>query len=147
MTPTAEDVRRHESAHASMARLLGVEVLLVDVTGDATALGRCHHALQVRTPADAIRRLLIVLAPMVEAGTGVPGWPPRRDGSTDERSIAALVEALGLGEDDYLELVSATGDLVLSREFQTLALRIEGLLAHCPRLTAPTIAALEAMEA
>src|SRR5215204_5000115 len=101
----AERLAAHEAGHACACVLLGVTVRLVDVAGDATALGRVRHDLeQIRNRDDARKRMIIILCGWIESVEDwdeLPSWPLDPDASTDEHNLDALAEYLQLDRKRY----------------------------------------------
>lgn len=99
----AERTAAHEAGHACACVLLGVDVWLIDVAGDAEALGRVRHGLEdILSPDDARKRMLIILCGQIEGAEDwdeVPCWPLNPNASTDENNLHALGDYLGLDGD------------------------------------------------
>jgi len=134
----AERIAAHEAGHACACVLLGVPVRLVDVAGDAKALGRVRHGLEdIKTPDDARKRMLIVLCGQIEGADHwheVPSWPLNPNASTDEYNLHALAEYLRLDERGYNKIAGEALALTLAPEYQMLHVAITGMLGYFPRI-------------
>jgi hypothetical protein len=140
----AERIAAHEAGHACACVVLGVPVRLIDVAGDATALGRVRHGLeQVTSREDARKRILIILCGLIEGADDwddVPAWPLRTYVSTDELNLQGMAEYLGLDRESYDALRFEALRLTLDREYQLLFGAITGMLAYHPRIGPELIA-------
>jgi hypothetical protein len=118
--------------------VLGVPVHLVDVVGDAETLGRVRHGLEdIRTPEDAHKRMLIILAGQIEGAEHwheVPAWPLNPNASRDEYNLDALAEWLDLDEKGYGEVVYRALKLTLDPFYQSLHTAVTGMLSYTPRI-------------
>ena len=134
----AERIAAHEAGHACACVVLDVPVRLVDVAGDATALGRVRHGLeQVDNPDDARKRMMIILCGWIESVEDwdeLPGWPLETHRSTDEANLAGLADYLGLDSRGYNDLKYDALKLTLDREYQSLHIAITGMLGYTPRI-------------
>jgi hypothetical protein len=113
MTP-AERTAAHEAGHACARVVLGVPVRLIDVVGDATALGVVRHDLeQSNNRDDARKRTLIILCGQIEGAdhwAHVPSWPLYRE---------VAVDAL---------------NLTLDPLYQSLHVAVTGMVGYTPRI-------------
>jgi hypothetical protein len=143
----AERTAAHEAGHACACVVLGVPVRLVDVAGDAEALGRVRHGLeQVSTPEDAHKRMLIILAGQIEGADhwdDVPSWPLQPNASTDEYNLDALAEYLGLDEKGYRQIAREALELTCSPDYYMLHQAVSGMLGYFPRIGPQMIARLD----
>jgi hypothetical protein len=144
-----ERIAAHEAGHACACVMLGVPVRLVDVAGDATALGRVRHGLEdVRTPEDVRKRMLIILAGLIEGADewgDYPSWPLNPNISTDEHNLAALCDYLKLDERGYRSIACETVQLAATPEYQMLHGAVTGMLGYFPTIGEATIRWLEQM--
>lgn len=135
---TREYVAAHEGGHAVALVLLGVGVKLIDIAGDATALGRVHHegAENMCSREDAIKRMLIILSGplMSDSWEAIPKWPLSKHRSTDEYNLAVISEALGLEKRDYDKVLHEALKLTCNREFERLHVAVTGMLDYVPRI-------------
>jgi HK97 family phage prohead protease len=114
-----------------MCLLLGVPVQLVDVTGDATALGRVHHELGTTVTDDEhATRMKIILGGLIESAESIadlPAWPLNSNhGTTDQRQLALLAKALGLDRAGYSGIVDEALELWQSPEYK----RLHAVISH-----------------
>ncbi len=133
-----ESIAAHEAGHACACVLLNVGVKLIDIAGDATALGRVRHEGEdnIRTREDARKRMLIILCGPFESDDweAIPKWPLHPGRSTDEYNLKALADALGLDERGYNDVLFEAIDLTLTPEYRMLHTAITGMLDYVPRI-------------
>jgi hypothetical protein len=80
--------------------------------------------------------IAVVLGPMA-SGSPPPRWKPRRDADdSDEVAAAALVEHLGLAENDYRAAIAIAGHLLDDPRFKTAHALLCAALARVPVLDA-----------
>jgi hypothetical protein len=134
----AERLAAHEAGHAAAAVVLGVPVRLVDVAGDATALGRVRHDLeQIHSPDDARKRMKIILCGWIESVEDwdeLPSWPLDPNASTDEHNLHALAGYLRLDSPSYSDVTFEALKLTLDRDYKMLHVAITGMLDYTPRI-------------
>jgi hypothetical protein len=143
----AERIAAHEAGHACACVVLGVPVRLIDVAGDATALGRVRHGLeQVTSRDDARKRMKIILCGLIEGADDwdeVAPWPLNPNASTDELNLDGLAEYLGLDSTSYDAVRFEALRLTLDPEYRMLFVAITGMLAYQPRIGPELIARLQ----
>jgi len=134
----AERIAAHEAGHACACVVLGVPVRLVDVAGDATALGRVRHGLeQIDNPDDARKRMKIILCGWIESVEDwdeLPSWPLNPNASTDEHNLATLADYLELDSRSYDDVRFEALKLTLDRDYKMLHVAITGMLDYTPRI-------------
>jgi hypothetical protein len=145
----AERIAAHEAGHACACVVLNVPIRLIDVAGDATALGRVRHDLEdITSRDDARKRMLIILAGSIESADHwheVPSWPLNPSASTDEHNLDALAEWLGLDRKCYDEVALEALNLTLDPFYQTLHAAVTGMLGYVPRIGPRLLARLEGL--
>jgi len=148
MTP--DQVAAHEAGHAVACVLLGVPVSLIDTIGDEHTTGRVFHDHQIVTRGDAIDRMKIVLAGLIESAEhpdDLPEWPLRPGivkGSyvSDEHALFLIAQAIDLTEDEYRRVVIETLQLTTSRGYRLLHTAVCGFADHVPIVTRGMLADL-----
>lgn len=130
-----EDLKHHEAGHYAMAALLGMPVVEVAaVSGSTTGRGHVLFWFHPSSREDAIRKVVIILAGLLE----VADWREFRWGrldpqrSTDEAQLLELIEAWSIQQETYDRLITDTLRLMASDEFDRLQSLIVAMLDHWP---------------
>lgn len=148
MTP--EDIARHEGAHAAMAVTLGVPVKFV---GLDQAGGYVEYEPHSHTPEGAARRMMVILAAVIETATNgddLPEWPIDPDDGPaelrhDRHLLAELAQRLQLGEREYGQILKATLDITCTDAYRHLVEAVTGGLDFTPRIDADLLTQLDAI--
>jgi hypothetical protein len=145
---TPEDIARHEGAHAAMAVTLGVPVKFV---GLDQAGGYVEYEPHSHTPEGAARRMMIILAAIIETAAtadDLPEWPIDPDDGPaelrhDRHLLAELSLRLELDESEYRHLVTTTLKITCTDAYRHLVEAVTGGLDFTPRIDADLLHQLD----
>ncbi len=124
----------HESAHASAAILLGLDLIEVRVDQPDD----CHGRVKIRGGRARPREfgLMVMSAFLVDARQSLSPFPPLplEDETPDERQLREVAEELDLDRAGWNRLRGDALELVASAEFFRLSEAFKTALAHYPVL-------------
>jgi hypothetical protein len=137
---------RHEASHAAMAIVLGREVDHVWRTTSAHSwAGETNGFCFMPFTRLEFSQLPVILVGYMSVGE--PGWPPSFEDAQHEQleGLGIVVRRLGIGEDDYNEVVELVRELLVDDDFVRLRNAIERALDVVPRLECEDLEALAAI--
>jgi Caudovirus prohead serine protease len=126
-----QQLRLHESGHASAALLLGLEVSSIHTNGGHDGNTAPGETLIGYTSADHRDMALAILAGPLAEGRTAPRWPLAAT-TTDQQQLGEHVRELHLDESGYAELCDQARDLTASAPFKQLHASIVTALEQPP---------------